>query len=105
MDISIYLQCFLKVIRYVMWTYLALTVNRTLPLSLSVNCIKLGCHKILTIAQSHHKYGQKHFNLVNHSLMIGKQVIYSCRMKKIKSDFNIFLSHVKKIQSMELSIA
>ena len=24
----------------------------------------------------------KHFNLVNHLLIIGKQVIYSCRMKK-----------------------
>ena len=46
-----------------------------------------------------------HFNLVNHITNNWKASrIYWLQNKKIKPDFNICISHIEKIQSVELSI-
>ena len=44
-------------------------------------------------------------DLVNHIILIGKQVIYLCRSKKIKPAFDIFLNWIKRVAEIEHNIA
>ena len=44
-------------------------------------------------------------DLVNHIILIGKHVIYLCRSKKIKPEFNIFLNWMKRVAEIEHDIA
>ena len=44
-------------------------------------------------------------DLVNHIILIGKQVIYLCRSKKIKPAFDIFLNWIKRVAKIEHDIA
>ena len=44
-------------------------------------------------------------DLVNHIILIGKHVIYLCRSKKIKPEFNIFLNWMKRVAETEHDIA
>ena len=44
-------------------------------------------------------------DLVNHIILIGKQVIYLCRSKKIKPAFDIFLNWIKRVAEIEHDIA
>ena len=47
----------------------------------------------------------KHFKLVNHVIIIGKQVIYTCRNQKIKPNFYTFQLAIRKTLETELHIA
>ena len=44
-------------------------------------------------------------DLVNHIILIGKQVIYLCRSKKIEPAFDIFLNWIKRVAEIEHNIA
>ena len=44
-------------------------------------------------------------DLAKHVILIGKQVIYLCRSKKIKPEFDIFLNWIKRVAKMEHDIA
>ena len=44
-------------------------------------------------------------DLVNHIILIGKQVIYLCRSKKIKPAFDIFSNWIKRVAEIEHGIA
>ena len=44
-------------------------------------------------------------DLVNHITLIGKQVIYLCRSKKIKPEFDIFFNWIKRVVEIEHDIA
>ena len=44
-------------------------------------------------------------DLVNHIILIGKQVIYLCRSKKIKPAFDKFLNWIKCVAEIEHDIA
>ena len=47
----------------------------------------------------------KHFKLINHLIIIGKQVIYTCRYRKIIPNFQLFLSNIRRITEIEINIA
>ena len=47
----------------------------------------------------------KHFKLINHIIIIGKQVIYTCRYRKIIPNFQLFLSNNRRIAEIEINIA
>ena len=44
-------------------------------------------------------------DLVNHIILISKQVIYLCRSKKIEPAFDIFLNWIKRVAEIEHNIA
>ena len=44
-------------------------------------------------------------DLVNHIILISKQVIYLCRSKKIEPAFDIFLNWIKPVAEIEHNIA
>ena len=44
-------------------------------------------------------------DLVNHIILISKQVIYLCRSKKIKPEFDIFFNWIKRVVEIEHDIA
>ena len=47
----------------------------------------------------------KHLKLINHIIIIGKQVIYICRYIKILPKFQLFLSNIRRITEIEIKIA
>ena len=44
-------------------------------------------------------------DLVNHIILINKQVIYLCRSKKIEPAFDVFLNWIKRVAEIEHDIA
>ena len=46
----------------------------------------------------------KDFALLNHVILIGKQVIYRCKNKLIKPEFEIFLHSLKRVYNIEMYI-
>ena len=45
------------------------------------------------------------FKLINHLILIGKQVIYTCRARKIKPNLPIFLAKLQNISAIEFNVA
>ena len=45
------------------------------------------------------------FKLINHLILIGKQVIYTCTARKIKPNLPIFLTKLRNISAIEFNVA
>ena len=50
-------------------------------------------------------FENENFRLINHLILIGKQVIYTCRARKIKPHLPIFFAKLQNISAIELDIA
>ena len=50
-------------------------------------------------------FDNENFKLINHLLLIGKQVIYTCRARKIKLKLSFFLAKLQNISAIELNVA
>ena len=47
----------------------------------------------------------KHLKFLNHIIIIGKQVIYTCRYRKIIPNFQLFLSNTRRIKEIEINMS
>ena len=47
----------------------------------------------------------KHLKFLNHIVIIGKQVIYTCRYRKIIPNFQLFLSNTRRITEIEINMS